>query len=122
MAGILPRSRLHWPRGLTCGSAAARLLGLLLRIPPGTCLSLVSVVCCMLEVSAMGRSLVRRSLTECGVSKCDLPTSVMRGTRPNGAVQPCRVTLKRRKDGSKDKGPNIRRPSQVVVTMRKPTF
>ena len=31
----------------------------------------VSVVCCHVEVSASGRSLVRRSPTECGVSECD---------------------------------------------------
>ena len=31
------------------------------------CLSLVSVVCCQVEVSATGRSLVQRSPTECGV-------------------------------------------------------
>jgi hypothetical protein len=34
------------PRGLRCGSAAVRLLGLWLRIPPGAeCLSHVIVVC-----------------------------------------------------------------------------
>jgi hypothetical protein len=33
------------------------------------CLSLVSVVCCQVEVSATGWSLVQRSPTECGVSK-----------------------------------------------------
>jgi hypothetical protein len=33
------------------------------------CLSVVSVVCCQVEVSATGWSLVQRSLTECGVSK-----------------------------------------------------
>jgi hypothetical protein len=39
-------------------------------------LSLVSVVCCQVEVSATGRSLVQRSPTECGVSKkCDRETS-----------------------------------------------
>jgi hypothetical protein len=32
----------------------------------------VSVVCCQIEVSATGRSLVQRSPTECGVSnRCD---------------------------------------------------
>jgi hypothetical protein len=36
------------------------------------CLSLVSVVCCQVEVSATGRSLVRRNPTDCGVSLCDL--------------------------------------------------
>jgi hypothetical protein len=40
------------------------------------CLSLVSVVCCQVEVSAMGWSLVQRSPTECGVSKkCDREVS-----------------------------------------------
>jgi hypothetical protein len=54
-------------------SSAARLLGLWVRIPPGHgCLSLVSVVCCQVEVSATSWSLVQRSPTECGVSKkCD---------------------------------------------------
>jgi hypothetical protein len=33
------------------------------------CLSVVSVVCCQVEVSATGWSLVQRSPTECGVSK-----------------------------------------------------
>ena len=40
------------------------------------CLSLVSVVCCKVEVSATGWSLVQRSPTECGVSKkCDREAS-----------------------------------------------
>jgi len=52
----------------------------------------------------------------------------MRGPRPNGAVQPRKIILKRRKEGSKDKGSNMRRPSlirqvnQVVVTMQTPNF
>jgi hypothetical protein len=33
------------------------------------CLSLVSVVCCQVEVSSTSWSLVQRSPTECGVSK-----------------------------------------------------
>jgi hypothetical protein len=33
------------------------------------CLSLLSVVCCQVEVSATSWSLVQRSPTECGVSK-----------------------------------------------------
>jgi hypothetical protein len=40
------------------------------------CLSFVSVVCCQVEVSESGRSLVQRSPTECGVSsECDLENS-----------------------------------------------
>jgi hypothetical protein len=34
------------------------------------CLSLVSVVCCQVEVSATGRSPVQRSPTDCGVCLC----------------------------------------------------
>jgi hypothetical protein len=42
-----------------------RLPELRVRIPAG---AYMSVVCCQLEVSAMGRSLVQRSPTDCGVS------------------------------------------------------
>jgi hypothetical protein len=56
--------RSQWPRGVRPGFAAARLLGLRVRIPQGYgCLSLVSVVCCQVEVSATGWSLVQRSPT-----------------------------------------------------------
>jgi hypothetical protein len=41
-------------------------------------LSFVNVVCCHVEVSARGWSLVQRSPTECGVSECDGETSIMR--------------------------------------------
>ena len=34
------------------------------------CLSVVNVVCCQVEVSATGRSLVQRSPSGCGVSLC----------------------------------------------------
>ena len=43
-----------WPRGLRRGSAAARLLGLWVGIPPGAWMCVVSVVCCQVEVSATG--------------------------------------------------------------------
>jgi hypothetical protein len=54
------------------------------------CLSLVSVVCCQVEVSATSWSLVQRSLTECGVSKkCDREASKkLGGIGPQGAVEP----------------------------------
>ena len=48
-------------------------------------LSVVSVVCCQIEVSASSRSLVQRSPTDCDVSGCD---SVVLITRPIGAVAP----------------------------------
>jgi hypothetical protein len=38
--------------------------------------SLVSVSCCQVEVSASGRSLVQGSTTECGVSECDCEASI----------------------------------------------
>jgi hypothetical protein len=52
---LLKAGRSQWPRGLRRGSVAARLLGLWVRILPGRgCLSLVSVMCCQVEVSASG--------------------------------------------------------------------
>jgi hypothetical protein len=39
--------------------------------------SLVSVVCCQVEVSASGSSLVQRSPTECGVCEGDREASTM---------------------------------------------
>jgi len=59
----------RWRRGRRRGSEAAHLLGSRVRIPPGGhgCLSLVAVVCCQIEVSATGWSLVQRSPTDCGV-------------------------------------------------------
>ena len=46
------------------------------------CLSVVSVVHCKVEVSAMGRSLVQRSPTKCGASECDLKTAKINRPRP----------------------------------------
>jgi hypothetical protein len=68
-------SRSQWPRGLRCGSAAFRLLacGFEFRRGHGL-LSVVSVVCCEVEVSASGRSLVWKSPTDCGVSEYDIET------------------------------------------------
>jgi len=54
-----------WRHGLRRGSAADRLLGLRVRNPPGTWMSLVSVVCWQVEISTSGRSLDQRSPTEC---------------------------------------------------------
>jgi hypothetical protein len=70
VARIVRISRSQLPRR----SVAARLFGLHIRIPP---LSLVSIVCCQVEVSATGWSLVQRSPAECGVSERDYEASVM---------------------------------------------
>ena len=50
----------------------------------------MSVVCCWVEVSAMGQSLVQRGAAECGVSKLerDLETSTTRRPKPTRAVEP----------------------------------
>ena len=81
----LVQCRSQWPRGLRRGFAAARFLGLWVRIPSGhESLSLVSVVCCQVEVSALGWSRVQRSPTECGVSECDHEASEMRRPWPTG--------------------------------------
>jgi len=62
----------RWPRGLRHGTAVARLLGLRVRILPVAWMFVVSVVCCQIEVTATGRSLVQRSPTErVGVSERD---------------------------------------------------
>jgi hypothetical protein len=47
-------------------------------------MSVMSVVCCQVEVSALGWSLVQRSPTECGVSECDCEASIMRRPWPMG--------------------------------------
>jgi hypothetical protein len=51
---VFNKRRCQWPRGLRRGSAAVRLLGLRVRIQPGPWMSVVSVVCCQVEVSATG--------------------------------------------------------------------
>jgi hypothetical protein len=43
-----------------------------------------SVVCCQVEVSATGRSLVQMSPTRCVVSDCDREVSIMRRFWPSG--------------------------------------
>jgi hypothetical protein len=48
------------------------------------CLCVVSVVCCQVEVSATGWSLVQRSPTECGVSEGDREVSIMRSRTTRG--------------------------------------
>jgi hypothetical protein len=44
----------------------------------------VSVLCCQVEVSATGRSLVQRGPTECCLSECDCEASTVRRPWPTG--------------------------------------
>ena len=71
-------------------SAVARLMGLRVRIPPGRhgCLSLVSVECCQVEVSATGRIPKQRSPAECGVTGYNLATLTTKKPWPTRAVKP----------------------------------
>jgi hypothetical protein len=63
--------RSQWPCGLRHRYAAACLLRLWVRIPRGHgYLSVMSVVCCQLEVSATSCSPVQRIPNDCGVSLC----------------------------------------------------
>jgi hypothetical protein len=56
------------PRLLRRRSAAECLLGSWVRIPPGAWMFVCcECLCCQVEVSATGRSLVQRSPTDCGV-------------------------------------------------------
>ena len=54
-----------WPHGLRRRSAAAPLLGWRIRIPPWAWMSVVSVVCCQVEVSESDWSLVQRCPIDC---------------------------------------------------------
>ena len=81
---IWTSGRSQWPRGLRRRSTAARLLRSWVRIPLGHgCLSVVSVVCCQLEVSATDWSLVQGSPTDCGASLC-----VIKKPRTQGGYSP----------------------------------
>jgi hypothetical protein len=66
-----------------CGRSLARIAGL---NPAGG--MDVNVLCCQVEVSVTGRSLVQRSPTECGVPYCHFETSTMRRARRTRAVEP----------------------------------
>jgi hypothetical protein len=55
LSSLTMLDRSYWPSGLRRGSAASRLLGLWVRIPPGHgWMSVVGVVFCQAEASASG--------------------------------------------------------------------
>ena len=58
----------YWQRDLRRRSAAARLLRSWVRIPPGAWMSVLSFVCCQVQVSATSWSLVQRRPTDCVAS------------------------------------------------------
>jgi hypothetical protein len=70
--------RSQWPRGVSCGSTAVRLLGLWFGIPSGAQKS-VCCECCVLSGRGLCFGLItrREESYECGVSECDREASVM---------------------------------------------
>jgi len=72
--------------GLTYVSAAVSFLELRVGILSGAWMSLSSVVCCQVEVSASSRSLAQRIRSDYGV--CGLETATTRTTRPTRAIEP----------------------------------
>jgi len=56
-------------------------------------MSVVSAVWCQVEVSATDRSLVQRSLTECGMSECDREASTMRLWATRGSLTMRKLSL-----------------------------
>ena len=74
-----------YPRGLRRRSAVARLLRLWFESHQGhKCLSVVSVVCCQVEVSETSRSFVQRSPTDWCFVECDLEPRERGGPGPLG--------------------------------------
>jgi hypothetical protein len=57
----------QWSCGLRHGSVASHLVELQVLVPVGAWVSVASFVCCQVEVSVMGCSLIQRSPTVCGV-------------------------------------------------------
>jgi hypothetical protein len=71
-----------WQIPVAVPSAAAKFLELRVGIPPGAWMSVVSVVFCKVEISGLGRPLVKGSTRERGVSEGDRGDSIMRKTWP----------------------------------------
>ena len=80
-------NRPRWPHGLRRGSAAARLLGLRVRISPG---DMDVCECCVLSSRGLHDGPFTRpdESAECDVSENDLGISTLRMSRPTRAVEP----------------------------------
>ena len=64
-----------WPKVWVCGSSFPRIAG---SNPAEAWMSVSCCLCCKVEVSTRGRSLVQRSPTESGVSECDREATILR--------------------------------------------
>jgi len=82
--------RSQWPRGLRRRSAAARLLVLWVRVPPGAWMSLCCECCVLSGRGPCDNPIIRpeESYRLGCVVVCDLETSCMRRSWPNGAIAP----------------------------------
>jgi hypothetical protein len=74
----------QWPLGLRCGYLVVCGDWGFESFRGHEYLSLMSVVCCQVNVSGSGWSLVQRSRAECGVFECDRKATIMRGPWPTG--------------------------------------
>ena len=78
--------RAQWPRGVRRGSAAARLLGLWVRTPPGAWIS-VCCECCVLSGRGLCVGLITRpedSYRVCVcLNECDHESSIIRRPWPS---------------------------------------
>jgi hypothetical protein len=95
MSSTNPCSRSQWPRGLRCRSTTARLLRLLVWIPPGA-LMIVCFVCCVLSRRGLRVALItwpEESYRLWCVVVFDLDTPWMRRPWPTGAVAPKILTV-----------------------------
>jgi hypothetical protein len=83
VSACVPVCRSLWPHDLKSGSVPACfwVCGFESRRGHGF-LSLVSVVCCQVEVSAAVRSLVQGRLTKCDASECDRKALLVRRPWP----------------------------------------
>ena len=80
--------RSQWPCGLRRGSAAARLLGLRVRIPPGASMS-VSCECCVLSGRVLCDGLITRreeTFQLVCLNECDREFSITRRPWPSGGL------------------------------------
>jgi hypothetical protein len=91
---IFNQTRSHWPRGLSCSSAAARLLRSWVRISPGAWMSVCSE-CYMFSGKDISDELITRpeGPTDCGASFCVIKKLRERGGhRPRRTVDPRKQT------------------------------
>ena len=93
---IYPTNRPQWLSRRRRQSAADRLLGLRARISNGAYMSVLWVLCFHVDVSTSGRSLVKRSLMDCGVSLCVIQN-------PKNEAALARVWREGERDGQGDR-------------------